>query len=459
MGKIKMKNSSSHLSEILMNGPEQPWSSGDSLWGMHGLQATRMKYSMAMEMISKGTVKQGLELLTEVSTPPADANGEAAHFADAAFIQLVLIHEIRLKMSESLGQATLARVERVKKSSQKNGDKHTATQADDLLKRWVHDSGKGSPVIALHPDSPLILQLEPTNHCNLRCSMCPRTHMTRPRGYMEPVVFQQALEQWDNRLRTLVLPHLTGSGQTVLKRGGALRLFFMGEPLLHPQIHEYILAGRLMGCTVGFQTNGQALKTPELVDRILEAGPTGIGISLDGITPTTYEAVRQGARWEAMQQNLRLLWERRKYLGMEKAVAINVCSILPKLDPKQADAARAFLKPIEQYVDSISFVPLSREWDPIFYDAAGQQVTYERKKPEKPAKGKPACLEALTKLNVLWNGVITPCCFDIDGEAALGTVDQGIDNVWQSKRAKNLRCGLLRNRIEETLCNRCLRRK
>ena len=144
---------------------------------------------------------------------------------------------------------------------------------------------------------------------------------------------------------------------------------------------------------------------------------------------------------------------------MEKTVAINVCSILPKLDPEQADAARAFLKPIEHYVDSISFVPLSREWEPVFYDTAGRQVTYERKKPEKQAKGKPACLEALTKLNVLWNGAITPCCFDIDGETVLGTVDQGIDNVWQSKRAKNLRYGLLRNRIEDNLCRRCLHRR
>lgn len=438
-----------------MTGPEQPWSNEDFLWNMPGLQATRMKYGMAMEMISKGNVKRGLDLLTEVSAPPKDADGEVARFADAAFIQLALIYEMRLKMSESLGTATLARIEAVKKASQKNGDKYTATQADGLLKRWVHDSGKGSRVIALHPDSPLALQLEPTNNCNLRCGMCPRAHMKRPRGYMEPAVFERALEGWDNRLRTLTLPHLTGSGQTVLKRGGALRLFFMGEPLLHPRIHEYILAGRLAGCSVGFQTNGQAL-TPELTDRILEAGPTGIGISLDGITPATYEAVRQGARWEAVRQNLRLLWERRKLLGMEKAVAVTVCSILPKLDPEQADAARAFLKPIEPYVDSIGFVPLSREWEPVFYDDAGRQVTYERKRPAKPAKGKPACLEALTKLNVLWNGVITPCCFDIDGEAALGVVDRGIDNVWRSKRAKNLRYGLLCNRIEEKLCRRCL---
>ena len=453
-----MNNSSSHLSKILLNGPARPWSDTDFLRDMHDPQTARMKYGMAMDMISRGHVKQGLDLLAEVSVPPRDADGEALRFADAAFIQLTLIYEIRLKMSESLGKETLARVERVKKNSQKNGDAYTAAQADGLLKRWVHDAGKGVQVIALNPDSPLALQLEPTNHCNLRCSMCPRTHMKRPRGYMEPAIFERTLARWSNRLRTLELPHLTGAGQTTLKRGGALRLFFMGEPLLHPRIHEYILAGRIMGCTVGFQTNGQALNTPEAVDRILEAGPTGIGISLDGITPATYEAVRQGARWETVQQNLRLLWERRKRLGMEKTVAITVCSILPKLDPKQAEAGRAFLKPIEDYVDGISFVPLSREWEPVFYDGDGRQAVYERKKPEKPARGKPACLEALTKLNVLWNGVITPCCFDIDGEAALGAVDQGIDNVWQSKRAKNLRLGLLRNRVEETLCRRCLHR-
>ena len=63
----------------------------------------------------------------------------------------------------------------------------------------------------------LSVNLELTNHCNLKCSFCPTGNglMVRPRGFMDPDVFDRALET-------------AGPLEFVL-------LFQWGEPLLHPQ--------------------------------------------------------------------------------------------------------------------------------------------------------------------------------------------------------------------------------
>ena len=72
------------------------------------------------------------------------------------------------------------------------------------------------------PEFPKRVTLELTNHCNLRCVMCPRKYMRGPKGYMSFSLYKNII------------------GQLAEHRDTALVPFFRGESLLHPRCIEML---------------------------------------------------------------------------------------------------------------------------------------------------------------------------------------------------------------------------
>ncbi|MEN6341612.1 MAG: radical SAM protein [Methanospirillum sp.] len=68
-------------------------------------------------------------------------------------------------------------------------------------------------------------------------------------------------------------------------------LFSGGEPLLRPDIWELAARARALGLATALSTNG-TLITPEVARRMGEAGFEYIGISLDGASAETHDALR-----------------------------------------------------------------------------------------------------------------------------------------------------------------------
>jgi len=420
----------------------------------------KARYCLAMAYLAKGDWTGGLKhLQTIIDQSSRDNRGDKPHrlFVNQIILQSVEIAEMMLHGGDSLGKNTLQLVKDVKKYGQKSGEKELELNAEKILSRWIHKNAFGQPVVAFIPGSPMILQVEPTNICNLNCTMCPRSKMTRSLGYMEPELFDEMLAGWENKVMVKPLRHwIFGTTIPMMKRG-SIKLFFMGEPLIHPKLDALIESGNRAGCQVGIQTNGTAFIQQEIREKVLAAKPSVIGISLDGIHEMSYGAVRKGARWKEICDGLEALHRERRESGLEKKVLIIVSSILPEWDQASQERARKFLEPIRPFVDQIGFVPLSRERDPEFYDENGDMVSYEKERIDDAVKQRPMCTEPLTKLNVLWDGRITPCCYDIDCEMPLGHVYEGIDQVWRSGKVKALQAALLDQDYEKhPLCTACM---
>lgn len=420
----------------------------------------KVRYCLAMAYITKGDLPSGLKhLQTIIDQSLRDNRGDKPHrlFVNQIILQSVEIAEMMLHGGDSLGKSTLQLVKDVKKYGQRSGEKELMLNAEEILSRWVHKNASGQPVVAFIPDSPMILQVEPTNICNLNCTMCPRSKMTRSLGYMEPELFDEMLAGWENKVMVKPLRHrIFGTTNPMMKRG-SIKLFFMGEPLIHPKLDALVESGNRAGCKVGIQTNGVALIDQEVRERLLTAKPSVIGISLDGINERTFQSVRRGARWMDLCKGLEALHRQRRDMGLEKKVVFLVSSILPEWDQASQERARKFLEPIRPFVDQIGFVPLSRERDPEFFNEKGDMVAYEKERMDGAAKQRPMCTEPLTKLNVLWDGRITPCCYDIDCEMPLGHVHEGIDQVWRSGKVKALQAALLDQDYEKhPLCTACM---
>lgn len=149
----------------------------------------------------------------------------------------------------------------------------------------------------LYWQKPQTIYLDVTNHCNLKCKMCPHSmkDIQFEKGHMEWEFFKKVISQIDNTK--------------------SLSLFASGEPLIAKnwdRILEYCLEEKKFSDCIGFSTNGLFLN--EQRARRIIGKNVAISVSIDGGTKSTYESIRKGGSFEVLLKNLRFFRDcKRKY--------------------------------------------------------------------------------------------------------------------------------------------------
>jgi len=338
----------------------------------------------------------------------------------------------------------------------RTGNQELLIRAEDLKDRIIN-IGQGKTYI--FPKSPEILQIEPTNHCNLKCTMCPRTSMSRKSGYMKITLWEKIIQNWSRSKNEYPTAHLVFNTQYTLQNvGGTIKMFFLGEPLLHPEFDSFIKIAKKEGCRIGIQTNGVLLEKLAIRQRLLNARPDDISLSMDGIDQASYNSVRQGSNWNTIFNSIKSLNIERKEMGLVESTAINVSTILlDKSNNTNINQVLAFFKPLGQYIDNLNAISLDRSYNPVFLDTKGELQKYNKLNNSQIKMNQPLCEEPLTKLNILWDGTVTPCCHDINGEIKLGDSNtNSIDEIWMSKRTRSLHIALLTHDTKDyPFCRAC----
>ena len=133
------------------------------------------------------------------------------------------------------------------------------------------------------------LYVEPTTRCNLACRTCIRNTWDEPLGDMDDETFAaiaRALPRF---------PHL----ESVMFGG-------FGEPTVHPRIFDMIREVKAAGLKAELTTNATLLDAGRL-DGLLRERLDRLWISFDGTSSESYEAVREGARFGEVIENLERL--------------------------------------------------------------------------------------------------------------------------------------------------------
>lgn len=181
---------------------------------------------------------------------------------------------------------------------------------------WHVEGGSPESTYALRYDQyhdafddhawPRMMEFQISNVCNLECVQC--------RGEWSSLVRR-------NRERLPPLPKVYGEGFFAELRPFLRRLqvanFLGGEPFLAPEtlrIWEMMIEDGLQTSCCA-TTNGTVYD--RRVERILEALPVTIIISLDGCTRETYEAIRRNADFDAVLSNLARFREYARDRGVE----------------------------------------------------------------------------------------------------------------------------------------------
>lgn len=135
----------------------------------------------------------------------------------------------------------------------------------------------------------MIVSWNTTNQCNMYCDHCYRDAGARVEDELSTAEAKKLLDE-------------------IARAGFKIMIFSGGEPLLREDIFELVACARELGLRPVFGTNG-TLITPEVAEKLKQAGTMGMGISLDSLNPDRHDQLRKfpGA-WEgavAGMQNCR----------------------------------------------------------------------------------------------------------------------------------------------------------
>lgn len=142
---------------------------------------------------------------------------------------------------------------------------------------------------------PLLVHIIPIRRCNLACAYCNEFD-----DHSNPV----PLEELKRRLDLLA-----GMGTSIITISG-------GEPLLHPQLDEFIRHIRRRGMIAGLITNGYLL-TLERIERLNQAGLEHLQISIDNSLPD-----------EVSKKSLKVLDQKLQLLARHAVFQVNINSVL-----------------------------------------------------------------------------------------------------------------------------------
>jgi radical SAM protein with 4Fe4S-binding SPASM domain len=144
--------------------------------------------------------------------------------------------------------------------------------------------GKKPELLPTAKTDPVIANIEITTYCNLKCQFCARSQLKKSNKHMPFDLFCNIL--------------------AVLPNSYKIVLVGLGEPLLHPQIVDFIRYTKSLKKKVSFVTNAMLL-TPEISIQLLEAGLDSIAFSIDGSDMNSSSLVRKGTDFNKVMKNIK----------------------------------------------------------------------------------------------------------------------------------------------------------
>jgi len=277
---------------------------------------------------------------------------------------------------------------------------------------------------------PVRLVIEPTNHCNLSCPLCPagRDNKGHERGMMKLEDFKAIIDE---------------VGEYLFE----IDLYDFGESLLNPRIYEMIeYASRK-----NIRTNLSSNLNVGNIEKLVRSGLSRLIVSIDGASQETYKKYRVYGDYDRVMENVRATIEMKKRLGKNEprlvwrfiAMQHNQHEVPSVLKLAQELGMEIDLLPmrlntaIDQEVaqDNAS---VKMKWLPTLDRL--KRATYKAEQPARTGPG--TCLFLWNQAVVNWSGKVTPCCAIFDYEShGFGHIheDGGLLKAWNSQAYQKAR--------------------
>lgn len=307
---------------------------------------------------------------------------------------------------------------------------------NEISRNWENDRGerykeyrikwKENPEFFLVEKAPLHLDIEPTSACNLRCPMCTRTVLLEE-GSTNFKIETMSFENFKK-----VIDEATEIGVY------AIKLNWMGEPLMHKNIVEMVQYAKNKGIVDVMLNTNAVLLDEKMSKNLIEAGLDKIFFSFDSPNKENYEKIRVGANYEQTLENIKSFVKIREELGY-KTPLTRVSMVL--MDSNK-DEYSDYVKLFENVVDIVAYVEY------IEPKSSGIKKEYNDGF---------ACSQLWQRMVIAANGDVSVCCVDSTQQYIVGNVfKDGIENIWTNEKYKNIRKLHEEGKYNEVLmCEEC----
>jgi len=257
-------------------------------------------------------------------------------------------------------------------------------------------------------DYPLVISIEPTNYCNLRCLQCPTgvQGLSRPAGMISMELYRRIIDD--------ISPYTF-----------YLILYFQGEPFLHPEFSELVSYARSKKMYVVTSTNGHYLKNDVEVRKIVDSGLNVLIVSIDGLTQEVYQKYRIGGDLEVVNEGIkRLLDVRREKKSSLPRVYLQF--IVMKHNEHQVPDLKSYARNIgvdKVLIKSAQIYDEEDKRDLLPIEKKYRRYWKQNGKLELARPHSLLCTRILTTSVISWDGRIVPCCFDKDADYEFGRLN------------------------------------
>ncbi|QPJ65197.1 MAG: radical SAM protein [Candidatus Nitrohelix vancouverensis] len=296
---------------------------------------------------------------------------------------------------------------------------------------------------------PKMLNLDPTNHCNLKCPLCPTGlgDESVDRGTMKLEEYKKVVDKLGKWLQSV-------------------NLYSWGEPFLNKSVVDM----------VSYTANENKIRTitsshfnnisDEQIEKLSVSGLDKIIVSVDGATQEVYEKYRVGGQIDAVFGNMRKLVAAKRKNNSSIKIVWNF--LVMKQNEHEMDMARQIAAEIgveltfsimrTNLKDDIlgkveDNVEKDKEWIP-------QSPDYNPYDLEKKERKNPItfCKRPWMETFVNWNGDVFPCgCVMTEKQYSMGNVfEQEFEDIWNGPKYIAARKELLDQPNDmKTICHTC----
>lgn len=260
------------------------------------------------------------------------------------------------------------------------------------------------PLNQIINEYPLLVDLELSSICNLKCPMCYTTtdefKEKVPTKFMDLELYKKIIDE-------------------IADKVPAIRLSLRGESTLHPKFIEFIQYAKDKGIKeISTLTNGSKLEL-EYFKKIVNAGIDWITISVDGLD-SEYEKIRKPLKFKDILKKISDISLYKQENNLHKPV-IKIQSLWPSIKENPSK----FYNTFEPITDLIAFNPL------IDYLQKDSDITYVENF---------LCPQLYQRLVVGSDGQVMLCSNDEENSYLIGnTNNESIFNIWHGEILNKVR--------------------
>ena len=287
--------------------------------------------------------------------------------------------------------------------------------------------------------TPFIINIDPSDRCNFQCKFCPtgdRELMKRTEGrnfgLMDFDLYKKIIDdicEFEDKVKVI-------------------RLYKDGEPLLNPHFPDMVRYAKQSGCCQRVDTTTNAsLLTPQLSDKIIDAGLDKINISIEGVNAAQYEDFsRYKLDYNKLVENIRYFYEHKT--NTEMLVKING-------DILTEDEKQLFLDTFGDITDGIFIESIMDCW-PTF-ELEKVKVNEERGIYGNEIKEVNVCPYVFYSFAINSNGTASLCFLDWHRKLVIGDVhNESVKSLWEGEKLRNYQKLFLEGgRKSHCICGDC----